>query len=503
MHRALLIPEIVTHIIDCNGSDAGYLHTCLLINTLFFHSTARILWYGCGVGSSTKGHVTPYIRHLVQIARRDAERGQFYADFVKLLRFGEEIILENKDGGLVGREYGNKNLYHEELGRLSLEWTNIEDLEIAESECWNKERGAILMQYLQPKLRKLTLHQRDAIGDGFWEMLGERCPGLKWLALKPGIVEDGVSKEGLVRFLGKYKLECLDIRAEGDVWERVWEQGMLEVLSKQSNLKQISIPDIEDASIEQLANRHEATDDTAFPALKSLRTGLSASALYSLRRVTPHLLTLSLDLRRISLSACTSILLNVSIFSQLSDLSIKFPANAQIHGDDLIHLAQSCPSLSRLSIAQDQPHTERPCSLNITNSHVETLARSAVNLKELYLLFRVPRNATSTEIYPTELALESLARHCISLERLWLTCDPNWYKLTNSPQTVLFLKVWNLQIAGRETRYDLGYDSEDDLRDMAKDLAARCPKLLEFRFLEPYGEVPFDEKVMEIIRAKN
>lgn len=504
MHRALLIPEIVTQIIDCNRSDAGYLHTCLLINALFFHSTARILWHGCGVGSSTKGHVTPYVRHLVWIARRDARRGQFYAGLVKLLRFGKEVNTEDEDEVLVGWEHVDENCYHEELHRLNLEWANIEELEIAELEIWNEEREATLTQYLQPKLKKIALQQRDAAGDDFLEMLSERCPGLKWLALKPRFAEDGVSKQGFLRFLGKYKLESLNIRADADSWERDWELWMLELLSKQGNLKHISIPDLEDASLEQWANGMEAAEDIAFPGLISLRTGLSASGLRSLHRVKPCLSTLCLDQRRIESSTCSSTLLNLSVFSQLSDLSIQFPAGMRIYGDDLTHLVQSCPSLSRLSIAKDIWYTERPWSINIHDSHIETLARSAVNMKELYLLFDVPGIPGSVKDFPTHVALESLGRHCVNLERLWLTCDPDWFTLLplNGPRTVLFPKVWDLGIAGPELRYTLSFDTEDNLRDMAEDFVARCPKLSKFSFLLPYAEDPWDETVMEVIRAK-
>src|SRR4051812_42025085 len=108
------------------------------------------------------------------------------------------------------------------------------------------------------------------------------------------------------------------------------------------------------------------------------------------------------------------------------------PANAQIYADHLIHLLQSCASLSCLSISQDQSELERPCNVDITNSYVEALARNAVNLRHLYLLFRALENHGSTRIYSGELALRSLAQHCTRLERLWLTCDPSWRNLVST-----------------------------------------------------------------------
>ncbi|KAF2689037.1 hypothetical protein K458DRAFT_413356 [Lentithecium fluviatile CBS 122367] len=497
MHRAL-IPEIVAQIIDCNRSYPGYLYTCLLINSLFFHSTARILWYGCGVGSSTKGHITPYICHLVQISRRDTSRGQLYASLIKLLRVSDGIVAEQEVGVMVGQPDGNEHVYFEELGGLGLEWTSLEELDMAQWAHTIEERGGILMQYLQPSLRKLVLC-RSPVGDGWLEMLGERCPRLKVLVLKPSVLKNGMSKDGLARFLRKCKVEYLDLRAEEQEWDRGLTEGMLEVLRTQGNLREIAIPDIDDDTIKQMANGQRATDNMPFPALKSLRTGLSASGLHSLYCVTPRLSILSLDLRRLSLSASTSILPSVSIFSQLSTISITFDKRVRIRGDELIHLAQSCPSLVSLSISKDQLNTTRPWSRDIQDSHIEAFARNAVHLKELYLLFRVPQTAYPGEIWPTEVALESLARHCVHLERLWLTCDPNWDNLVWNPLRVLFPKVWDLQIAGPELRFSLGVLPEDILRDMAKEFAARCPELIEFRFLYPYGEEPLDERIRDVL----
>ena len=98
MHRALLLPEIVATILETNSSSPGFLHTCLFISKTFSEEACRILWYACGAYCFAE-HGTPNIRHLAQIAIRDTERAQYYADFVHVLGFSEEEKEEEAEEG--------------------------------------------------------------------------------------------------------------------------------------------------------------------------------------------------------------------------------------------------------------------------------------------------------------------------------------------------------------------------------------------------------------------
>lgn len=123
---------------------------------------------------------------------------------------------------------------------------------------------------------------------------------------------------------------------------------MLEVLSKQNNLSQIKFPTLRTLSSSIWPIFRKAQTREYFQR-SSPRTGLSASALHHLHRFIPHLLTFLLDLRCIVFT-CIPSPLNLAIDSQLSKLSIMFPAHPQIYGDQATHLIQICSPLSCLSI---------------------------------------------------------------------------------------------------------------------------------------------------------
>lgn len=86
MHRALLTPKLVTQTIDSNRLDDGYLHTCLMIRVLLFHSTTRVM---------PPQATQPRISRLVQISLLIIYREQSYPNSIKSLRFGGNGTMEN------------------------------------------------------------------------------------------------------------------------------------------------------------------------------------------------------------------------------------------------------------------------------------------------------------------------------------------------------------------------------------------------------------------------
>ncbi|KAF1956032.1 hypothetical protein CC80DRAFT_594175 [Byssothecium circinans] len=393
MHHALHLPEIVGEIVEKNSSVPGYLHTCLLINTLFFQCAAPILWTSCAPGIESEGsnHVTPDIRHLAHIARVDAQRGQRYANLIRRLMFGgkgfehymSETVSETRR--MYETRYHDGSVSHASLPMVGFEWKQLVDLEIKEPSFgietfMDMER---LLPYLVPRLRRLEWSGCRGVDEGIFSALQVKCPALKSLVLKPNCWNGtfDATREAVEGFLVKNSgMEHLDVRTDGagHVWRRVWTKDLLKVLSGHSNLRTVSLPDIEDSSIKELIQSQGGECRTPFFALQHLCTGLSASTLPSLHRITPQLSALTLDLRAIDLPATMSVLFHASAFTQLSSLIIHFPGEAEIHGTDLIRLFQNCPSLSHLSIGKDQTHLHQPWARGLVDSDFEVLARSAV-----------------------------------------------------------------------------------------------------------------------------
>lgn len=509
MQRTLLITEIVGQIVDSNDFDLRYLYKCLFISRLFFHSAASILWETCGVSTSMANPVTPSIHHLVQIARADVQRGQTYANHIRSLRAGVGGRGYDENGVVGEGQEGSEYVDLEELCSLGLEWTRLADVDIVLSDniVW-REAKTNIMPFLLGGLRRFSFQHNQAMGDELPRILAERCPALESLVLKPCIGKGGISRDGLITMLSGCEVKSLDIRSDRDrkLEETGWEGDILDILFSQRGLEQISVPDIDDFAIGDIAN-----GKAGYPSsldLVSFTGKLSTFGLASLHKITPNLSVIALDMRD-SPPSCSvflrpsqfpSIPANVTLFSRLSDLSIELHPRAHLHGLELVRLAEGCPCLSRLRIVSNAMNINRPWTMAIDDAVIDTFARSAIHLKELYLFFRVfgfKDNGNPSKPGPTEQALESLGRHCLRLERLWFTCDPNWMELTKSSLGVLFPKVWDLQLAAHTTREsDLGGGGGGYF---AKRMAARCPNLIEFWFVPPRLDKFLDKRVRDIL----
>jgi hypothetical protein len=124
MHRALFLPEIIGTILRTESSCPGFLHTCLFINSAFSLEAIRILWEGCGARyNSGTGHGAPEVKDLARIILRNPYRGQFYANFIRILMFGEEDESNNFLG---------EARWHREL--LTVQFPQLEEIGLYESD---------------------------------------------------------------------------------------------------------------------------------------------------------------------------------------------------------------------------------------------------------------------------------------------------------------------------------------------------------------------------------
>lgn len=158
MHRALLIPEIVTAIVRAGKTESGLLYSCLIVNKLFSIEACRILGKGC-YGIFGLGHIFPKICDLGQMVLREdigPQRAQHYANFVRVLVFQEDDIGEDDDT--------DDAQWHPQLRQL--QFPLLEDLNIwktKSSEHSNTEDTTL--HYVHPGLRDLRVDASGRLSD--------------------------------------------------------------------------------------------------------------------------------------------------------------------------------------------------------------------------------------------------------------------------------------------------------------------------------------------------
>jgi len=93
MHDLLCSPEIVASILtaatlrtETDTIDHSLLQICARVNRLFFQEATRLLWEKCGTGFPYS-YSEPTVLALANIAARDVSRAQYYANYIRHLRF--------------------------------------------------------------------------------------------------------------------------------------------------------------------------------------------------------------------------------------------------------------------------------------------------------------------------------------------------------------------------------------------------------------------------------
>lgn len=210
MHRALLLPEIVTAIVRAGKTEPDLLYNCLFVNKLFCVEACRILWKGC-YGIFGVGHVTPKISDLANMVLREdigPKRAQLYANFVRVLVFQEDDIGEDDDT--------DDAQWHPQLRQLR--FPVLEDLNIwktKSSEELNTEEN--ILHYVHPGLRDLRVDASGPLSDFFLDELGRLSPRLQQLDIDFKNVT--ITKEGLARFLQRMSyLEGIHVAALEKSW---------------------------------------------------------------------------------------------------------------------------------------------------------------------------------------------------------------------------------------------------------------------------------------------
>lgn len=92
-HRALLLPEIVTRILQNGREEHGLLYNSLFVNHLFFQEASRILWSVCDYYRS----IHPTAHDLGTLVLREdvgLERAKFYSNLVREIHFNYDYVIK-------------------------------------------------------------------------------------------------------------------------------------------------------------------------------------------------------------------------------------------------------------------------------------------------------------------------------------------------------------------------------------------------------------------------
>ncbi|KAF2996294.1 hypothetical protein E8E13_005396 [Curvularia kusanoi] len=419
MHRALLLPEIVTAIVRAGKTEPGLLYSCLFVNKLFSHEACRILWKGC-YGIFGVSHVTPKISDLGNMVLRadiGLERAQVYANFIRILVFQEDEFTSEDDAQ-----------WHPQL--CQLQFPLLEDLNIwktKSAEQMNTERT--ILHYAHPGLRDLRVDASGPLSDHFLDELGRLSPRLQQLDIDFKNVT--ISKEGLARFLGRMpSLESIHVAA----LEKSWSTDAFVAVAKYERLKLLHIPAVPDSWFDD--TRLSSVPDP-FPVLKYLYClGMTDKGLRYLHASCSGLE--ALHLYNSQMNVAELILPAAAQFSRLTKFRYLPGPLACITGQDLVGLARGCTSLVSLSIGQDEmPY---PTSTGIDDSIWYSLAEALPSVEELILYYK------STHYPNLASILLALTQHCPLLHKLETCFGSDWTSLCPREQPYLLPNLWSMKL---------------------------------------------------------
>jgi len=392
MHHVLLIPEIVSEIIESGNGDPQLMRTCLTINSLFNLESTRIRWRQCGteLAWKLKG---PAVGDLVRAIQRDLKRAQFYANFIKVLKLTNKM----QNSGWPHYEMQQCDAkFFQYLGLL--EFPMLQDIKFANhSGCTFNINAEIMAPFMQATLKNIRLSRIPGLSDGFLQLLG-RCR-LHILDIED-IDESNITQHGMTLFLRQmHYMGQLSITGLHDSWS----SAAFDIISNMNTLQALILPLIQDAWIPVAGS---------FPRLHFLGGGLSGQALANIHTVVPDLSTLHIDLTRILPDTHRLILTETSNFKSLTTLLIKLNSNDHLVWSDLSILVKGCQSLKFLLI-MDKESTQLS-AVDITDDLMEEMAIYSPRLEHLSLCYERP-NILSWR------SIASLSRYCKCLQSLKMT----------------------------------------------------------------------------------
>ncbi|KIM96632.1 hypothetical protein OIDMADRAFT_148413 [Oidiodendron maius Zn] len=406
MHDLFSIREIVAAILVTDTVEQALLRNCLQVNRLFSHEAARILWDRCGtdfpISHSRHKRPRPTVHALANIAARNVSRAQYYANFIRELRF----VRSREDWPSIteGKQW------HDHL--LNLHFPSLESFIV--DGC---TKGDSKLVTLKTTELFYDFHSPERVGV-FWHVL-RSSPTLKTLDLaldEPDFFED-VEEEAIAFIKSTPALSSLSldfVYQDGrDFSNNVWKPNVLSSLAALPAFRKLQGRNL---SAKFLQNLPEGS----FPALKELATGYSG-ALAVLPSLSPNLSVIKLELSEPIIEG----LGRLADLSCLTYLDLTFAEESTFSGLDLIALAHGCPYLTTVNLPSPSVlRMEDPCpsGQDINDATIEVFASALPNLNS-FCIGLEDRSAL------THQAIISLARHCPELGYFHITADVSMPRL--------------------------------------------------------------------------
>ncbi len=404
MHALFRIPEMVAAILMVDTFAPAFLKNCLKVNRLFSKEVIRIVWGRCGTGFpiSNSGNREPTVHALANIAARDVSRAQYYANYIRQLRF----VRSQEDWPRIteGEQWHDylQNLYFPILESFTSNGCTVDDSELDKF----KTTGPFY---------DFTFFQRIGL---FWHVL-RSSPKLKTINLvldEPDFFES-VEEEAIAFIKSTPELSSLSLpfvyhNGKG-LPNNTWPPGVLNSLAALPAFRKLQGQNL---SARFLQNLPEAS----FSALKELVTGYAGS-IALLPSLVPHLSVLELELSE----PINEGLGRLADLSCLTYLDLTFAEHSSFSGTDLIALAHGCPHLTTVNLPSASVlRMDDPCPRgeNIDDATIEAFARALPNLSK-FCIGLEDRSAL------THQAIISLARHCPKLGYFHITANVSMPRL--------------------------------------------------------------------------
>ncbi|MCJ1474194.1 hypothetical protein MMC13_002852 [Lambiella insularis] len=456
--HVLRLSELVTTILSFLENDPSTLNACVRVNKLWAKVSVMLMWKRCGlINTGPQQGQPPAIQDLASIS--PSHRLQYYANHILELEFKDNLTYDLLD---------SRTIKFPHLWKLFVHTTtpNYANFDLN-----------LLQPYLQPNLRRLSLHE-IRLSDVFLLRMQIKCPALTYLEIKLTSMPDNtLSTERIAAFVDAMRyLEELDVC--NSTYE-FWEANVFEAFTRHQRLKALGLPCLPEKWPQGL----EPYQSKCFPP------NLSSFTVKVNKHTAPALNTFSFALRNVvhlhlilgwrpghALKLATQA-------TQLKSLRMSFQGNITIEGEDLMMLAKHCSQLEVFELPpvslDGKPSWDRhlydgvPESGSVTDEVIEEMAKYLPNLKS-FVLFLEDDEEDSVL---TERSLIHLGTNCRDLELCGLYADVSIEAMVFAQQD-LFSRLQTLLV--RRYQDSEARETTHDAREIAARFFLNAPRLTEF-----------------------
>lgn len=473
MHQIFSIPELVGGILSAPTADHKTICASLRVNRFFSDCAARILWSRCGGVPASADDKLPKVLDLASIASKDVQRAQYYANFIRELRFVD------------GCEEWNKEQWQSHL--RDLKFPSLEHF--LDDGSTTKNLRLIVSEPVERPPHDARPPNTQKQAGLFWHVLNN-SPRMKtvdlsifqphkWNLMQEAAIKLITSTPALTKFRLKPWAHGSFQPAES---EKFWPLDVLSSLTTLSDFTTLKGGKLSEKLLSQISS-------PLFSKLQVLETGYTG-ALSPLPSLFPHLEELRLEFQDVISGGLSPI----ASLSSLTKLTLEFSllGESTVLGSDLLAIARGCPNLAVFRIpASSTLMNDEPCpqGSDISDETIEDLSRLLPGLKT-FCLGIDDRSAL------THKSVLSLAQNCRELAYLYITADVNLEAMVHGLEPTGETPLQNLKFMRLFNITEFEFEGGEDL---AQRFARMAPQLLEFSIDpgEGAGDIEFRECIEE------